>query len=1215
MSRKALTAAVVAATIAWSISLSAFLAPLTAKAAASGSLVKASLPAVYYVGADGKRYVFPNEKTYKTWYADFSGVMIITDSELASMAIGGNVTYKPGVRMVKIQSDPKTYAVDNGGVLRWVKSEAVAVCLYGSAWNTMIDDVSDAFFTNYTVGADINACSDFSPASEAAGAGTINTDKGLSGSTSVSGTFQASLSSSQPAGGTLPAGATQVNMLKVDVKNAGSSSMTVDSLTVHRSGAGASTDIAQVYVYAGNDRLTTGRSINSSTNDASFSGLNLSLAAGETKTLWIAGDINTATTMGGNQNRLELKALTSGTTSASGLPLMGPLFTMSSASVGSVTIAASGSITNPKAGQSNAKIGEFQLTAGSQEDITFSKIALFQGGAISRDKLTNFVLKQAGLTIATVSALNGKDLAAFVLANPMLLEKGSTKTFEVYADISGAARTTDTVRLFLDQASDLLAVGSTYGYGVQVTNTLYDGATCPSDCSSSTVDAGQLTLTFNGPAAKDVASNGKDIEVFNFTMAAQSNLEVRKLQLVVDGNGDLDDGATTSPRLTDIKVVDTATGVTVSGPKDSTQGTGYVVANNSATLDFTEVFNLSAGQARTFKVTVDVANDATLTGGQNLTTVKVTLTNLSSLSNAVRNLDNSTYLTAADMVPSANMAGNTHAIKSPSLTLSTASTPVSQTYIQGSQGVALLGLSLKAGDAGSVKVNSVKLTCFIDDVPGSGFAQGTEGAATCSSDLLSAKLWNGTAQLGDTESPAAGASGVMTFDNLNLTIAAGQTVTLSVTGNLAASIASVPDKIKLGVAANGDVTATDQDGNSLVAGTNLTGAPLNSALTDTEIRMTIAAAGTITVAQAPSDSESEAGNVVGGASNVVLAKYRFTAQNEELKLTKARIAAAAASVSAFTSVSLYDGATLIGGPTSLDSNGFADFTGMNFVIPKDASKTLTVKANLSTVGTSGAASGLDLTVRLCDGLSNGAPCGATDPGTFEVRGTSAGSSTQLTSYVSVPTDLAGFQKIIRKTKPTFSNVALPTTSLNDGTVVLARFTVSADAADQVSLKKITFNVTKTAAIVANTANGVREVGQGSDIPAAVTNGAGCAAAATACVIGVVFTDEQVIAAGTSKTYELRSAVTATAASSTMSTVIATDTVLVTGELEAAGDNVESWNPVVASAAYNLIWSDNSGIPHDDVVGGSGADDAATNDWTNGKYVKTLPSDAQTLTRS
>ena len=175
MGKKAFSATVVAATIAWSIGLSTLIAPLAAQAAtASGDLVRGSLPAVYYVGADSKRYVFPNQKTYNTWYANFSGFKVITDSELASLSIGGNVTYKPGVRMVKIQSDPKTYVVDAGGTLRWVTSEAVAVTLYGASWNTMIDDVSDAFFTNYKSGTDITASAQYSPSAATTAAVSIN---------------------------------------------------------------------------------------------------------------------------------------------------------------------------------------------------------------------------------------------------------------------------------------------------------------------------------------------------------------------------------------------------------------------------------------------------------------------------------------------------------------------------------------------------------------------------------------------------------------------------------------------------------------------------------------------------------------------------------------------------------------------------------------------------------------------------------------------------------------------------------------------------------------------------------------------------------------------------------------------------------------------------------------------------------------------------------
>jgi hypothetical protein len=150
-----------------------------ASACVSGQLIRASSPSVYYCGADGKRYVFPNEKTYRTWYSDFSGVSVITDEALASIPIGGNVTYKPGVRMVKITTSPKVYVVDTGGVLRGIASEDVAQQLYGSTWNQQIDDVPDAFFANYLLGSDVTVASDFTPLTARNRATNINVNRGL----------------------------------------------------------------------------------------------------------------------------------------------------------------------------------------------------------------------------------------------------------------------------------------------------------------------------------------------------------------------------------------------------------------------------------------------------------------------------------------------------------------------------------------------------------------------------------------------------------------------------------------------------------------------------------------------------------------------------------------------------------------------------------------------------------------------------------------------------------------------------------------------------------------------------------------------------------------------------------------------------------------------------------------------------------------------------
>lgn len=154
-------------------------APTDEDEASPGDLIKGSSSSVYYYGQDGNRYVFPNEKTYFSWYEDFDEVKIVPDSFLPDLQLVGNVTYRPGVKMIKIQSSPKVYAVSQGGVLHWVVSEEVATDLYGADWNKKIDDISDAFFGNYTMGEDITDSSDYDIEAEMDGVPTIQVDKGL----------------------------------------------------------------------------------------------------------------------------------------------------------------------------------------------------------------------------------------------------------------------------------------------------------------------------------------------------------------------------------------------------------------------------------------------------------------------------------------------------------------------------------------------------------------------------------------------------------------------------------------------------------------------------------------------------------------------------------------------------------------------------------------------------------------------------------------------------------------------------------------------------------------------------------------------------------------------------------------------------------------------------------------------------------------------------
>lgn len=151
---------------------------------AAGLLVKLQCPSpvyvndpcttVYFYGNDGYRHAFPNEKVYFSWYKDYSTVNIVTADYLASLPLGKNVTYRPGYKLVKFLSVNTVYAVSQGGTLREISSESMASALYGTSWNTKVDDISDAFYSNYVFGDEINSSKDYSPEEELSGTESIN---------------------------------------------------------------------------------------------------------------------------------------------------------------------------------------------------------------------------------------------------------------------------------------------------------------------------------------------------------------------------------------------------------------------------------------------------------------------------------------------------------------------------------------------------------------------------------------------------------------------------------------------------------------------------------------------------------------------------------------------------------------------------------------------------------------------------------------------------------------------------------------------------------------------------------------------------------------------------------------------------------------------------------------------------------------------------------
>ncbi|MEK7102722.1 MAG: phosphodiester glycosidase family protein, partial [Patescibacteria group bacterium] len=123
---------------------------------------------------DCKRHAFPHSRVYFTWYSAFNNIKTVSAGTLASMPLGSNITYHPGVKMVKFSTDNTVYAVAQGAVLHGIDSESRAKELYGDAWNTLVDDINDAFFGDYIIGTPITGTGQYNPANERTAPQSIN---------------------------------------------------------------------------------------------------------------------------------------------------------------------------------------------------------------------------------------------------------------------------------------------------------------------------------------------------------------------------------------------------------------------------------------------------------------------------------------------------------------------------------------------------------------------------------------------------------------------------------------------------------------------------------------------------------------------------------------------------------------------------------------------------------------------------------------------------------------------------------------------------------------------------------------------------------------------------------------------------------------------------------------------------------------------------------
>jgi len=1139
------------------IAMSGLSAATVKASASSGDLIKmAGNTSVYYLGADGKRYVFPNSTTYFSWYSDFSGVVTIPSAELQSYPLGGNVTMRAGTKLVKITTDPSVYAVEPNGALRKIQSEAQAAALYGTNWSKRVVDVPDAFFTNYTVGAVlangstpagslvknasgadvyyydgtnyrviasesafnsnrfawgdvITALSTVSAGGTAISSsetGLVNVaQNGGSGPVVTGSGLMMSLSSMTPASISVPSNGSRVPMAKLNLTAANDGSVSLNSLTVKRIGLSSYSNVDKVWAEKGGEIVASKKSMNS--NDESILTFSpaLLIPAGQTVSVDLLAGL---TGSGAGTVGLSVAAASAVSSTAASVtgsfPVNGNLMSPTSYTVANLAISStSSSAVTLKVGDENVELGHFTVEFnGTAKDTTITSIMLKNNGTEDLSALMNLYIEYAGNKVSTSYSVDGRYVTFnFASGLPLLKDDGS-KLLYLKGDViakeqSGAGYS---FNFSLNKSTDFVAYEQATGFGVNVYNAT-SGSTAADNyvIALATVDAGAVSVSKKSTSPTDTTIvKGSDVTVLLANVRTDEAITADGLNLVYSSTAT---ASLTTDQFENVRVY--VNGMLVDS-FDPATSTGTI----SEALDSVITFNKGDNS-----VEVKVKAKSTASASSAF---------MAKLDSTILTNQNSEYVVSGNAVSGSiggTATGGIFTVQGAELTtVRNDGYGSGTTIVQGSTDVSLGKFVVKATN------DTVKVTSISFDK--------TSTTTIDVANISDMKLYVDGVQVGNTTD--FGSTGV-NFSSLNISIAKDATKSIELKGSFDSS-ASGNFQTTMTVNAIDSRGATVTNGNTTAQTTDFA----------------TAAAGTLQVAL---DGATPVAGLLATKAGVEqeVAKIKFTAIDDSANLTEinlintpiasttGEIAPTSVGVSTadsrIASVRLYDGTTLVDSFVPVSGAGKFTITNNSIIIPASGNKTLSVRVVLNDINNDDTATNKDVHL------------GVT---TLKFKSSAGSESTQDALILA-----NNFR--LRKTVPTVALQTLPSTLLTAGTVVASKFTVTADANGDVTLGRVVLNYsTSTDVVIATMAsNGVRIDGS--------TNAAASTVSTANSTITVTFATPEVISAGTTKTFEILTNVTATGSNSqSLSTSI-----------NSYGSY--STSATASSVLGNFVWSDGASL--------------------------------------
>ena len=813
------------------------------------------------------------------------------------------------------------------------------------------------------------------------------------------------------------------------VFTAGSGTVKVTGVKLYRNGIAADTDLANVYLYKGGERISDSPIVAtkyfSFTNSAGL----FSVTAGSPVTIEVKADVvagvsaSKTISLGINANA----DITSDASAVTGAPVFGATMTTATvADLGKLTLAHSSSSAAQTAGLTDQELWKFSLTAADQK-IDVLRIKLTAIGTIDATALTNLYLHDGVTQIGTkVAALSSDKTVVFDLSSaPYRIDAGAVKLVSLRGDIPGGS--SRTFYFSVQNSEDLVA--KDVSYGVYVKPNQSDTYTIIYATTTTSISAGSLQVTVatdstSGSVAKDSLS--QVLAKYNFK-AIGEKIKITSLTVRLTGDADLaTDGLDNGKILVD----DTQIGTT----KDlSSNG---VTATSTAAFTFGSSFTIDAGQTKVVKIVADIKTSAsaTFTGDEEVKAGFAVGSN-----NYQRMVTGTTDSTGA-------LDGNNLAITSASLSTTKNASLANKSVVKGAQDIVIGSWLITAGTAEGVNVTSV----VIKDRAAADDANGAQGIGSAF-DVL--RLMSGGVQYGSTiNSPSSTAGTTQTFSlSTPLSVNAGQSVQVDLVANV--------------------LTGASWTATNCIKVSSLTGVGKATSQTVTDStgaigqQLTTATSGSLSVSNESSPTNPNDALIVAGKDNLTVAAWKFTASNiEDLLVTRIVVQEVGSDdvPGNVRNLALYVDGVQVGDTVpslttgSPDAATFDKAAGL-FTIPKNGNKTVVLK--ISTTGADNAtfaANGQSVQFRIV--LPTDTAITATS--TISAKGATSNAYAGSVNAGNKTANTAGMK--IVKTKPTFALASgSPSGTLIPGLVEVLRFTITADAANDVTFTSGTHNIRLT----------------------------------------------------------------------------------------------------------------------------------------------------------